>query len=208
MAQHDDSPTDGADPIDENPVGEFESLAKTDELAEVEPPLLPSSEPLRTVFRGLGLMEQIIGCLLMLSILVLVLIQVAQRYLPGAWPWTGELARYSLVWMTFLLAGYLIAYHPRHIAIHVVDFVVKGRWLALIKLFVNVVILGTVLVMIYGSYKLIADDIGQVTPAAGMPMRYVNLVPLVGLCLVALRATLSIIVDDVPGLRSRGGEQA
>jgi TRAP-type C4-dicarboxylate transport system permease small subunit len=205
MAQHDGPPTDDTNPVEGHPA--VESLAaETDDVAEPEPPLLPASEPLRSIFRAIGMVEQVVGSLLLLSILVLVLIQVAQRYLPGTWPWTGELARYSLVWATFLLAGYLIAYPPRHIAIHVVDFVVGGFWLAVIKLFVNLVILVTAVVMIYGSYTLLATDIGQVTPAAELPMRYVNFVPLVGLVLVAVRAVLGIVVDDVPALRARGGD--
>ena len=48
---------------------------------------------MRTIFRALGLLEQIVGSLLLLLILVLVLAQVAQRYMAWSAPWTGELAR-------------------------------------------------------------------------------------------------------------------
>jgi TRAP-type C4-dicarboxylate transport system permease small subunit len=206
MAQHNGSPTDGADPAHDHPGGELESSLKADEFTEEEHPvLLPAREPLRTVFKGIGVIEQIIGSLLLLMILFLVLVQVAQRYLPGTWPWTGELARLCLVWATFLMAGYLIAYHPHHIAIHIVDFVVGERWLAVIKLFVNLFILFTTIVLIYGSFNLLATDIGQVTPAGEIPLRFVNTIPLVGLFLIALRAILGIVVDDVPALRGRSG---
>ena len=36
---------------------------------------------MRTIFRAIGMLEQIVGSLLLLLILVLVLAQVAQRYL-------------------------------------------------------------------------------------------------------------------------------
>lgn len=172
-----------------------------------EEPLLPSREPMRSIFRALGMVEQIVASLLLVVILVLVLTQVAIRYIPG-WsaPWTGELARLSMVWATFLIAGYLVAYPPHHIAIQVIDYVAKGRWLAAVKLFVNVVILTTCIVLIYGSYTLVTTDVDQVTPAGGWSLRFVNAIPLVGLFLVAIRALLGIVVRDIPALRGRAGE--
>jgi TRAP-type C4-dicarboxylate transport system permease small subunit len=204
MAQNDGPGTDGADSASENPVDEPKPSLEIDEFAAtVEPPLLPTREPLRRLFRAIGIAEQFVGSLLLLMVLILVLSQVAQRYVPGTWPWTGELARLALVWATFLMAGYLVAYHPYHITIQVVDFVLRGRGLAVVKLFVNVVILLTCVALIYGSISLIWTDIGQVTPAAELPLRFVNAVPLVGLILIVLRAVLGILVNDVPAVRGR-----
>ena len=204
MAQNDVPPTDGTDSASESLEDRPKPSQEIDEFATTEePPLLPRSEPLRTIFRAIGAAEQIVGSLLLLLILILVLSQVAQRYVPGTWPWTGELARLAMVWATFLMAGYLIAYHPHHITIQIVDYVLRGRGLAVVKLFVNVVILLTSLALIYGSITLIQTDIGQVTPAAEIPLRLVNAVPLVGLLLILLRAVLGIVVNDVPALRGR-----
>jgi len=207
MDQYEGPPGVDGDPLAETPTAELQSLMDSEELPE-EPPLLPVSEPMRTIFRALGLLEQIVGSLLLGLILVLVLAQVAQRYLPGAAPWTGELARLSLVWVTFLMAGYLIAYAPHHIAIQIIDYVAKGRWLASIKLFVNLVILATCLVLIYGSYTLVTTSVDQVTPAGELSMRFVNAVPLVGLILVVMRVVLAIVDKDIPALRGRGEEPA
>jgi TRAP-type C4-dicarboxylate transport system permease small subunit len=169
---------------------------------ETNPELLPAPGPLRTIMHLVGQVEQAIGAVLLVIILVLVLAQVAQRYLPGGYPWTGELARYSMVWATFVLAGYLAA-HDRHIAIHVVDFVLHGRALAAVKLMVNVFVLITCLVLLYGTYVLITEDIGQVTAAAEIPLRWVNAVPLIGFSMTAIRALLGIWVNDVPALLGR-----
>ncbi len=204
MSSHDDPPMRETGPAGEGSAAELEEFI--DGPVAEEKPLLPVRQPARSVFRVIGMIEQIIGGLLLLLILCLVLAQVVQRYVPGAWPWTGELARFSLVWATFLMAGYLIAYAPHHIAIHVVDYVAKGRWLVAVKLFVNVVILATGVLMIYGSYQLIDTDIGQVTPAGQLPLRYVNMVPLAGLILVVLRAILGIVVRDVPALLGRSAD--
>ncbi len=206
MARNDDSPTNGADSASEDLEHELHSPLEASAVVQTE--LLPSREPLRTIVHTIGVLEQIAGAFLLLMIFVLVLAQVIQRYIPGSWPWTGELARYSMVWLTFLMAGYLIAYPPHHIAIHIIDYVANERWQAVNKLFVNVVILLISVVMIYGSVSLIANDIGQVTPAGGMPLRFVNTLPLIGLCLVALRALLGIVIVDIPALRGQSGDDA
>jgi TRAP-type C4-dicarboxylate transport system permease small subunit len=209
MAQQDGPPADDAGPApDEISAGVFAPPLEIGEsAAQAHEVLLPTREPLRTIFRGLGLLEQIVGSLLLLLILVLVLAQVAYRYIPGAVPWTGELARLAMVWAAFLVAGYLIAYPPHHIAIQIVDYVAKGRWLAVVKLFVNLVILATSLFMIYGSYTLVTTAVDQVTPAGELSLRFVNSVPLVGLVLVALRAVLGIVIRDIPALLGRTGDE-
>lgn len=198
--------TGGADRARRELSDEHESLESDGPAGE--PPLLPAREPMRSILRAIGVIEQIVGSLLLLLILILVLAQVAQRYIPGSAPWTGELARLSMVWATFLLAGYLIAYPPHHIAIQIVDYVAKGRWLAVVKLFASVVILATCLFLIYGSYSLVTTDVDQVTPAGEWSLRFVNAVPLVGLVLVAVRAVLGIVVRDIPALRSGSGDIA
>jgi TRAP-type C4-dicarboxylate transport system permease small subunit len=169
---------------------------------ETTPELLPAREPWRSIFHGIGLLEQVIGSLLLVVVLVLVLGQVVQRYVPGTWPWTGEIARLSMVWATFVMAGYLAA-HDRHIAIHIADYVLHGRWLATLKLLVNLLVLVTCLVLLYATWQLVSTDIGQVTAAAQLPLRYVNAVPIIGFALTALRATLGIVVVDIPGILGR-----
>jgi TRAP-type C4-dicarboxylate transport system permease small subunit len=182
---------------DAQPPSEVESLG-----GEANPELLPAREPWRTIVHGIGVAEQVVGSLLMVVVLVLVLAQVAQRYVPGSYPWTGEVARLAMVWATFVMAGYLAAF-DRHIAIHLVDYVLAGRALAAVKLLANVVVLATSIAMVYATYQLVADDIGQVTAAAQLPLVYVNAVPIIGFSLVALRAVLAIVLLNVPGVLGR-----
>lgn len=182
---------------EEPPPPETEGLG-----GETTPELLPAREPWRTVFHWIGIGEQVVGAVLLVVVLVLVLFQVADRYIPGGYPAAGEVARLSMVWATFLVAGYLVA-HDRHIAIHVIDFALKGRALAATKLLVNLLVLVTCLVLLYATWQLVQEDIGQVTAAAGIPLRFVNAVPIVGFGLVILRAILGIVVVDIPGVLGR-----
>jgi TRAP-type C4-dicarboxylate transport system permease small subunit len=67
--------------------------------------------------------ELSIGVAALLVIFGLVLLQAAQRYLPiDGWPWTGELARFCLVWLTFVVAGVLVS-RDSHISIEMIDLV-------------------------------------------------------------------------------------
>src|SRR5688572_17636551 len=183
---------------DTKPPSETESLG-----GESNPEILPAREPWRTIVHAIGVVEQAVGAALLFVILFLVVALVAQRYLPGVnFPQTGEVARLAMVWLTFVMAGYLAA-HDRHIAIHVVDYVLGERALAAVKLFVNLVVLATCLLLAYATSQLIGEDIGQVTPAAGLPLRIVNAVPIFGFALTALRSVLWIALHDVPGLTGR-----
>ena len=183
---------------DAPPVSEAENFG-----GESNPEVLPAREPWRTIVHGIGIVEQVIGALLLAAILVLVVALVAQRYLPGVnFPQTGEVARLAMVWGTFLMAGYLMG-HDRHIAIHVVDYVLGGRALAAVKLVVNLIVLITCLGLVYATYLLVTGDIGQVTPAAEIPLQFVNAIPIVGFALTALRALLWIAIHDVPAVLAR-----
>ena len=184
--------------LDSPPPAEADSLG-----AESNPEILPHRKPWRSIVHAIGVIEQAIGALLLFLILVLVVALVAQRYLPGAnYPWTGEVARLAMVWGTFVIAGYLAA-HDRHIAIHLVDYVLPARALAAVKLLVDLFVLVTCLVLVYATYQLIEADIGQVTAAAEIPLRFVNAVPIMGFVLTALRAVLWIVLSDVPALMGR-----
>ena len=196
LPNHAERPADRA--VLDSPPAEADSLA-----GESNPEILPRSEPWRSIVHAIGVIEQVIAALLLVVILILVVALVVQRYVPGAnFPWTGEVARLSMVWGTFVIAGYLAA-HDRHIAIHVVDYVLGGRALAVVKLLVNLVVLVTCLVLLYATYQLIEADVGQVTAAAEIPLRFVNAVPMIGFALTALRAILGILLNNVPALAGR-----
>jgi TRAP-type C4-dicarboxylate transport system permease small subunit len=114
------------------------------------------------------------------------------------------------VWCTFILSGYLMAF-DRHIQIQVIDFVLPDRALGVVKLLVHAFVFITCLGMTYASYRLIADDIGQRTAAAEIPLAWIYVVPMIGFALTALRAALAIALLDVPQVRGRtqtgsGGE--
>lgn len=197
MPQH-DAHAEPGQPAEKHAIGDEEYVE-----------LLPAGGWSRRVLKAIGLAEQVIGASLILVILVLVLIQIAQRYIHtfGGWPWTGEVARLALVWCTFILSGYLMA-QDRHITIKVVDLVLPEWILGLIRLLAHLFVVVTCLGMGYATYRLIADDIGQRTPAAEIPVAWVYVMPLIGFLLTATRGLLLVGLVDLRQLKRPGEPQA
>lgn len=168
---------------------------------ETTPETLPAKEPFRSLLHWLGLAEQSAGVALLLVILVLVLAQVAQRYLPGGGvAWTGEISRFAMVWATFIMAGYLLA-HDGHIAIKVVDYFLPVRALAGVKLLGHALITATCIAMMYATYDFMTHDRGQVTAAAQIPLAFIYAVVALGFASAALRGVITMLVLDLPEIR-------
>ncbi len=81
--------------------------------------------------------------------------------------------------------------------IKVLDLVVGERVLGIVKLTAHTVVTVTCLAMAYATFWLIADDIGQRTPAAGIPLVWTYVLPLMGFLLTAVRGVLFIVLLDV-----------
>lgn len=180
---------DGADLVDAR-----QEMAAATGIGEGGPELLPPRGPFRIVMHWTGVAEQFLGASFVIVILVLVVLQVTQRYLPGGgWVWTGEIARFALVWATLVLSGYLMA-HDRHISLQVIDYMLPPRGLHAVKVFASLIVAVTCLAMTYEAYQLISDRSGQVSPATRIPLTLVYIVPFAGFILTALRAAIGAVM--------------
>ncbi|MCP2252766.1 TRAP-type C4-dicarboxylate transport system, small permease component [Prauserella aidingensis] len=144
--------------------------------------------------RWLSTVESAVGGLLLATILVLMLGQALQRYLPtGGWVGSGELARFSLVWLTFAMAGYLME-RDGHVTLKVIDTVTRGLTRRLVFLFANIMVAIVCLNLAYEAFVLVTDDSSQVSPALGIPIRWFYVIPLVGFLLTALRSVVAVFL--------------
>jgi TRAP-type C4-dicarboxylate transport system permease small subunit len=129
--------------------------------------------------------------------------QVVQRYLPGGGvAWTGEIARFAMVWATFVLSGYLVA-HDGHITIKVVDYVLPVRALGVVRLFGHALIAVAAIAFVYATYDFMTHDRGQVTPAAEIPLAVIYALVAFGFASTALRAVVAIFVLDLREIAGR-----
>lgn len=160
----------------------------------------PPASPLGTLVRVVTMIEVGIAGLAAALIFVLVLAQAGQRYLPiDGWTWTGELARYALVWLTFTAAGVLVT-RDGHIALQIVDGLRSEVVVRAVHVLALVVVAATGLGFAFACWSLIDESRNLTTPSLGLPMEWVYLLPLVGFVSTAVRASVAAVLVGVRGV--------
>lgn len=160
----------------------------------------PSRTPLRRALRLVMAVEIGVAGLSAALIFVLVLVQAGQRFLPiDGWTWTGELARYGLVWVTFTAAGVLVT-RDGHIALQLVDELRPELLVRLIRVLALLVVAAVGVGFAVACWSLIQESGSLTTPALGLPMRWVYILPLVGFTSTAVRAAVGAVVVGARGV--------
>lgn len=143
--------------------------------------------------------ELLIAAVALALVLVLVFTQAAQRYLPfDGFPWTGELARFSLVWATFAVSGVLVTEHG-HIALEIVDTVVRPGPLRIIQSVSFLVVALVGLALMNEAWHLIQTQGLIKSPALRMPMSWLYIPVFIGAVSTAIRGLVSAIVIALRG---------
>ena len=144
--------------------------------------------------------ELALGVATLLVIFGLVLLQAGQRYLPiDGWPWTGELARFCLVWLTFVVAGVLVT-TDSHISIELVDGV-RSEPVRRVARVVSCLVVAAVGVGLCAEAWELAHTQGILkSPAMGMPMSWLYAVSLVGFVSVVVRSLVAAVRYAVLGV--------
>lgn len=156
-------------------------------------PAAPPS-PVQRVVRVVTAIEVGIAALALAMIFVLVLVQAGQRYLPiDGWTWTGELARYGLVWVTFTATGVLVT-RDGHIALQLVDELKSEMLVRGVHVFALAVVAVTGAGFAWACWSLMQDSGSLTTPSLGLPMKYVYVLPLLGFVSTAVRATVAAVL--------------
>ena len=149
--------------------------------------------------RALTALEIALGAVALLLIFFLVLAQAAQRYLPvDGLPWTGELARFSLVWLTFVVAGVLVT-TDSHIAIEMVD----GFGGSMVRRVVRVLSCLVVAAVGYGltleAWELVGTQGVLKSPAMEMPMSWLYGISMIGFVSTVVRSLVAAVRYAVLG---------
>ncbi len=166
----------------------------------------PSTAPsagrrtLHLVVRVLTAVEMTAAGLAAALIFVLILVEAGQRYLPiDGWTWTGELARYSLVWLTFVAAGVLVT-RDGHIALQLIDEIPSEIVVRVVHVLALVIVSATGVGFALACWDLIQTSGTLTTPSLGMPMKWVYVPPLVGFVSTAIRAAVAAVQVAVRGV--------
>ena len=153
--------------------------------------------PVGVFLRVVEVVQATVGVLILLGIVVLVMVQVTVRFTSlGGWAWTGEFARFGLMWLTFVMAGYLMG-RDEHIALDIVDHVLSERGRRVVLIFSQLAVAAISIAFAYEGVGLIDAQRGITSSAAQIPMSLVYTIPTVGFALTALQALVAPFAPKV-----------
>lgn len=134
-------------------------------------------------------LEETLLAILLAGIAFTVLFQVIARYLFNSpLGWSDELARYFLVWSTFLSASYCVR---NRISIKIDQFQnsLPGSMIPWIKMLRHTLVFIFCVLMIPYAWRYVSQAAfnGSTSPALRIPMYYLQAAPLFGFILLAIR---------------------
>lgn len=145
------------------------------------------------VARVLTLATESIGAILMLSIVVINFFQVFFRYVVVApLGWTEEAMRYSVVWITFLVAGAAL-FRGEHMIVDIFGEVFPVRLRRIQSIVVLLCISAFCLVLILFGWPQAVRNIKQFSPSAQIPMIIPYMSVVVGGVLMLVKAICLMI---------------
>jgi TRAP-type transport system small permease protein len=145
----------------------------------------------RWIARLVGL-ERLLAVGLLATVLATMGAQVIARYLFRApIPWSEEVARFALIWLTFLAASFVMA-EGRHIAVDVVSSRLSHRGKLWLECFSGGTVVAACLLLLVGGFRFVwyVGPVGS--PALGIPMSWWYGAASVGLVLMALHGSLNL----------------
>lgn len=164
--------------------------------------------PLRRTAGILTRIEIGIGSLAVLVILVLVFYQALQRYLPiDSIAWTGELARFGLLWTTFATMGVLITTNG-HIALELVDSLRNPMAVRIIQIFALVIVAIVAIGLTVEAWTLVQTQGIVKSPVLRLPMSWVYIPVLLGTLSTVIRSIVAAVDIAVHGPRIRTDDEA
>lgn len=153
--------------------------------------------------RALVKAEEWLCVALVLGVLGLVVFQVVSRYvLERPSIWSEELARFALVWLTFIAAGYVMS-RGAHVTVVVGSKLLGARGGALLRSVASLIVLVACAALLFGSPEFLTAADRTSSPAASIPMSWVYGSAVVGFLLMAVHSLVMAVTaarhpDELP----------
>jgi|SRR6056297_382197 len=182
----------GNDTGPENPAADDGSFDSSPSVSDPSESTRKSPLPLATCVRWMVLGEKTIACLFLLVIVSTMAAQVFARYVFNApFQWSEEVARFALIWMTFISAAFVMA-ERRHIAVDMISSRVGTGGKLFIECLSYVVVAASCLLLLIGGASFVWY-VGKVgSPALGVPKSWWYGAGMVGLFLMASHSLVNL----------------
>ncbi|WP_158268738.1 TRAP transporter small permease [Salinibacterium hongtaonis] len=147
--------------------------------------------PLRRIAQVLTTIEITIGAVALIAIFVLVFAQAAQRYTPfEGFAWTGELAKFSMIWLTFSVMGVLIT-NRGHIALEIVDTFKNQMVVRIVQGIALVIVVAVGAGLTYEAWSLVTTQSIIKSAVLRLPMSLVYIPVLIGVVSLTIRSAIA-----------------
>jgi TRAP-type C4-dicarboxylate transport system permease small subunit len=162
-------------------------------------PLLDADHRAPAPIRWLSRVEVTVGMVLFALIFLGVMYQVLGRYVPAiAWVGAGEVARLSMVGLTFITAGYLIGKNG-HIVIEVFDSLLEGRKLFVaLRVFAAVVMVLTCGALAWEALLMVDQGWRRVSTVLHLPLAVLYVFALIGFASGIIHSIAKIFAANRP----------
>lgn len=142
-------------------------------------------------------LEEALMVLFLIAMTLIMGVQVFSRYALGmSLSWSEELTRYLFIWSGFLSVSFC---SKKCLSIKIEQFVAlfprRGRAVFKVVNHTFELIFFVYMIPFAAAYLMSAVYSGQVSPACGIPMYYIQAAPLVSFVLVALRILQRWIIE-------------
>lgn len=152
----------------------------------------PLLKLLRRIERGLDVIIQPVVFAGMAALIGVITLQIVSRVLFTAVGWTEEVARFLLVWITFL-AGTLAFQRGRHIAVTFMVDALPVRLRQLAQLTALLIVLAFMVTLIFIGYRYMQVQSFQKSASLRLSMTYVYAVIPISAAIMAWYAMVDIL---------------
>lgn len=124
-------------------------------------------------------------CVFLVIMVIIVFMQIISRtFTQSSFPWTEELARYLMIWLTFLGAAFSFQ-HGAHIGISMFIDKLPKKAAAIVQAIICILCIGLFSVLVVKGYELVGKSANQTSPAMSLPMNYVYwIIPISGVLMI------------------------
>lgn len=139
------------------------------------------SKTLQTINRGT---EWLTSIFLIIMVVIIFLQVVSRTFLQSSFPWTEELARYLMIWLTFLGAAFSFQYGA-HIGIGIITDRLPKKVAAIVNVIVCLLCIFLFSILTVKGWELVTRSMNQKSPAMSLPMSYVYfIIPISGVLMI------------------------
>lgn len=148
-----------------------------------------------SLYRHLVIVERIAACTFLVGTLGLIILQVISRYIFNSpFTWTEELARFALLWFTFVSAGFVMA-RRIHIAVDIVASKLGRKGTVVLDTFALGMVIVASGMMAFAGAEFAAGAARLQAPATSLPMSLVYSSAVAGFVLICFHAVIHLYLN-------------